>query len=123
MALGDERRDQRLALGCAVELCGHFAGAGREPAARVQESASSTPGTTRPIVVSTITKAHYRGVEGELPFQYWDKSDVVFVDLMSHSEKFATIDYSEDPPLLFLGESVEFEDLKLKNLRSFEGWS
>jgi len=74
-------------------------------------------------VVSTITKAHYCGVEGELPFQYWDKSDVVFVDLMSQSEKFATIDYSEDPPLLFLGESVEFEDLKLKNLRSFEGWS
>ena len=73
--------------------------------------------------VSTITKAHYRGVEGELPFQYWDKSDVVFIDLMSHSQKFATIDYSEDPPLLFLGEAVEFEDLKLKNLRSFEGWS
>jgi len=73
--------------------------------------------------VSTITKAHYRGVEGELPFQYWDKADVVFVDLMSHSEKFATIDYSEDPPLLFLGESVDFDDLKLKNLRSFEGWS
>lgn len=74
-------------------------------------------------VVSTITKAHYCGVEGELPFQYWDKSDVVFIDLMSHSEKFATIDYSEDPPLLFLGESVDFDELKLKNLRSFEGWS
>jgi len=74
-------------------------------------------------IVSTITKAHDCGVEGELPFQYWDKSDVVFIDLMSHSEKFATIDYSEDPPLLFLGESVEFNDLKLKNLRSFEGWS
>jgi hypothetical protein len=73
--------------------------------------------------VSTVTKAHYCGVEGELPFQYWDKSDVVFIDLMSHTEKFATIDYSEDPPLLFLGEAVEFDSLKLKNLRSFEGWS
>ena len=74
-------------------------------------------------LVSTITKAHYCGVEGELPFQYWDKSDVVFIDLLSHSEKVATIDYSEDPPLLFLGGAVGFEDLKLKNLRSFEGWS
>ena len=73
--------------------------------------------------VSTVTKAHYCGVEGELPFQYWDKSDVVFIDLMSHTEKFATIDYSEDPPLLFLGEAVEFDSLKLKKLRSFEGWS
>src|SRR3954470_20739288 len=40
--------------------------------------------------VTTITKAHYCGVEGELPFQYWDKSDVVFVDMMSHSSHFAT---------------------------------
>jgi hypothetical protein len=73
--------------------------------------------------VSSVTKAHYRGVEGELPFQEWDKKDVVFIDLMTHSNCFATIDYSEDPPLLFLGESVEFEDLKLKNLRAIEGWS
>jgi Domain of unknown function (DUF4178) len=73
--------------------------------------------------VSTITKAHYCGVQGELPFQYWDKSDVLFADLMSHSNKFATIDYSEDPPLLFLGESVDFDSLNLKNIRSFEGWS
>ena len=72
---------------------------------------------------STITTAHFSGVEGELPFQYWDKSDVVFVDLMSRDERFATLDYSEDPPLLFLGEAVEFDSLKLKNLRTFEGWS
>ena len=73
--------------------------------------------------VATVTKAHYRGVEGELPFQYWDKSDVIFVDLRSHTGKFATIDYSDEAPVLYLGEGVEFETLKLKNLRSFEGWS
>jgi hypothetical protein len=73
--------------------------------------------------VTTITKAHYRGVEGELPFQYWDKRDVVFVDLMSSSGKFATLDYSDDSPVLYLGQAVEFDALKLKNLRSFEGWS
>ena len=73
--------------------------------------------------VSTITKAHYRGVEGELPFQYCDKTDVVFVDLMSYTGKFATIDYSDDDPVLYLGAAVAFESLKLKKLRSFEGWS
>jgi hypothetical protein len=73
--------------------------------------------------VSTITKARYCGVEGELPFRSWDKSDAVFVDLMSHSEQFATIDYSENPPLLFLGEFVDFDGLKLRNLRAIEGWS
>lgn len=73
--------------------------------------------------VTTITKAHYGGVEGELPFQYWDKTDVVFVDLRSYLGKFATIDYSDTDPVLYLGESVDFDSLKLKNLRSFEGWS
>jgi len=57
-----------------------------------------------------------------LPFQYWDKSDVTFVDLRTESGKFATLDYSDSEPALYLGEFVEFEDLKLKNLRSFEGW-
>lgn len=73
--------------------------------------------------VTTITNAHYRGVQGELPFQYWDKEDVVFVDLRSESGKFATVDYSDERPALYLGEMVEFEDLALKNLRTFEGWS
>lgn len=72
--------------------------------------------------VSLITPAHYRGVEGELPFQYWDKTDVTFVDLRNEAGEFATLDYSDPDPALYLGEFVEFEDLKLKNLRSFAGW-
>ncbi len=73
--------------------------------------------------VSTLTTAHYRGVQGELPFQYWDKKDVAFVDLRSETGKFATIDYSDQKPVLYLGQMVEFEDLALRNLRAFEGWS
>src|SRR5271157_4561132 len=73
--------------------------------------------------VTTITQAHYRGVEGELPFQYWDKDEVEFIDLMTTDGKFATLDYSDKAPVLYLGESVEFDELKLKNLRNFEGWS
>jgi hypothetical protein len=73
--------------------------------------------------VTTITKAHYRGVEGELPFQCWDKDDVVFVDLMATNGKFATIDYSDEAPALYLGKAIKFEELNFKNLRKFEGWS
>ena len=72
--------------------------------------------------VTSVTRAHYRGVEGELPFEYWDKSDVLFVDLRTIDGRFGTIDYSDEKPLLFLGEAVEFDDLRLKNLREFEGW-
>lgn len=72
--------------------------------------------------LSVITKAHYRGVQGELPFEYWDKDDVLFADFRTPTHQFATLDYSDPQPTLFLGEFVEFEGLKLKNLRQFEGW-
>ncbi len=72
--------------------------------------------------VSSRTMARYRGVEGELPFEYWDKEEVLFADLRAPGGRFATIDYSGDAPLLFLGEAVEFDALALKNLREFEGW-
>lgn len=73
--------------------------------------------------VASVTTAHYKGVQGELPFQYWDKHDLVFADLRSEDGDFATIDYSESPPLLFMGRAVEFDDLHFKNLRMFEGWN
>jgi hypothetical protein len=72
--------------------------------------------------VTSLTRAHYKGVEGELPFAYWDKSDVLFADLRTIDGHFATVDYSEEKPLLFLGEAVDFDALKLTNLREFEGW-
>jgi hypothetical protein len=74
-------------------------------------------------ILSVITEAHFCGVAGELPFQYWDKSEVLFADLRSSGRKFGTLDYSDTNPALYLGELVEFEDLKFRNLRQFEGWS
>jgi hypothetical protein len=72
--------------------------------------------------ITVITRAHYKGVEGELPFEYWDKHEAVFADLRSYDARFATLDYSQQPTVLYLGAAVEFDDLKLKNLRQFEGW-
>jgi hypothetical protein len=73
--------------------------------------------------VATITKASYKGMEGELPFPFYGKTDMLFADLRTTGKAFGTIDYSEEPPLLFLGEWVEFDELQLKNLRQFEGWA
>lgn len=70
--------------------------------------------------VTAVTRAHYRGVAGELPFEYWDKSDLVFADLRTPDARFATIDYSESTPLLFMGEAVAFDDLKFSNLRRMD---
>ena len=68
--------------------------------------------------LTTLTRARYRGVEGELPFEYWDKDEVLFADLRSADGHFATLDYSETPPLLFLGAFVQFDELELKDLRA-----
>ena len=73
-------------------------------------------------VVSSRTQAHYSGVEGELPFEYWDKTDVLFIDLRSEKGDFATLDYSDEQPVLYIGKAVDFDDLRLMNIRKFEGW-
>ena len=72
--------------------------------------------------VTAITAARYRGVEGELPFEYWDKQEATFVDLRSAGGDFATLDYGDDKPELYLGKAVDFDALGLKNLREFVGW-
>lgn len=72
---------------------------------------------------ATMTTASYKGMEGELPFRFVGRSNMLFADLRTTGPGFGTIDYSESPPLLFLGEWVEFDDLQLKNLRKFEGWA
>ena len=71
-------------------------------------------------MVTTRTNARYRGVEGELPFEYWDKDTVLFADLKAADGHFATLDYSESPPLLFSGSFVEFDGLALSNLKTAE---
>lgn len=73
-------------------------------------------------VVTHKTKARYIGFEGELPFRTDDRSEMVFADLRTTDGRFATIDYSENPPLFFLGRFVTFDELKLQGLREFEGW-
>ena len=70
-----------------------------------------------PYSVAVVTHALYSGVEGELPFEYWDKLRVEFVDLKGSGDRFATIDYSDTAPVLYTGEYVTFESLHLTNLR------
>lgn len=73
--------------------------------------------------VGAVTRARYEGVEGELPFTTWDRREVPFVDLRAADGRFATLDYGERPPLLFVGEFVDFEALAMTNLRAFDGWT
>ena len=62
------------------------------------------------------------GGEGELPFRVGAGYEAPVADLQGDGSSFATLDYSEEPPLVFLGEYVEFDALQLSGLREFDGW-
>ncbi|NNF13273.1 MAG: DUF4178 domain-containing protein [Gemmatimonadetes bacterium] len=71
--------------------------------------------------VTDTTPARYLSTEGELPWEYHDRDDMTFADLKSGDGKVVTLDYSEDPPLVFAGEYVHFDDLALTHLREDTG--
>ncbi|UCV18645.1 DUF4178 domain-containing protein [Ferribacterium limneticum] len=66
--------------------------------------------------VSNIENAECVAGQGELPFKVGAGYPVAAVDLRNQAN-FATLDYSETPPLLFVGEAVDFTSLKMANLR------
>ena len=70
----------------------------------------------REFTVTDLESARCIAGEGELPFKVDAGYDVNAADLRE-GERFATIDYSESPPLVFAGEAVSFDALKLANLR------
>jgi hypothetical protein len=71
--------------------------------------------------VATITEARYRGTEGELPFESWDRETERFADLQSSAGELGTIDYTDTPPAVYIGRSMAFAELTLKNLRDVDG--
>ncbi|MFZ2266111.1 MAG: DUF4178 domain-containing protein [Azonexus sp.] len=70
----------------------------------------------RPWMVSNVESAECIAGQGELPFKVGAGYPVPAVDLRNGSS-FATLDYSETPPLLFVGEAVDFRALNMSNLR------
>ena len=75
-----------------------------------------------PFHITHLTPVRYIGFEGELPFTTTDRSEFLTADLRTSDARFATLDYSGTPPLLFAGRFVSFDELRLSNLREFEGW-
>jgi len=72
--------------------------------------------------VTEVSRARCIAGAGELPFEVKTGYDLPVIDLAGHGTRFATIDYSEDLPLVFTGNRMEFDELSLKGLREFEGW-
>lgn len=75
--------------------------------------------------VRELVKARYVAAEGELPYKppLGMTELVPSADLIAPGGAFATLDYSEEPPVVFAGEYREFDDLRFEGLRKIEGWS
>ena len=70
----------------------------------------------RSFTVTDLQTARCVSGQGELPFKVGAGYDVNTADLRS-SDRFVTLDYSEAPPLVFVGQPTAFDALKLTNLR------
>jgi ribosomal protein S27E len=71
----------------------------------------------KPFTVGNVERAQVIAGQGELPFKVGAGWEGVFVDLRGDDGAFATIDYSETPPLLFAGTELPFESFRFQNLR------
>jgi ribosomal protein S27E len=71
-------------------------------------------------VITDLEEAMCISGQGELPFAFGAGYPAQLADLRTTDEAagaFATIDYSETPPLFFVGESLPFASFKFANLR------
>jgi len=71
----------------------------------------------KPYQVANVERAQVIAGQGELPFKVGAGWEGSFVDLRGDDGAFATIDYSETPPLLFAGAELPFESFRFQNLR------
>jgi hypothetical protein len=72
--------------------------------------------------VTDVREARVVGGEGELPFRIDAGWPTATADLRTPTARFATLDYSDEAPRLYVGEVVELAALGLRGLREFDGW-
>jgi Domain of unknown function (DUF4178) len=72
--------------------------------------------------VTDLREAEVIAGEGELPFRVDTGWKSPSADLRTSTARFATLDYSDDPPRLYTGDVVELAALGLRGLRERDGW-
>jgi len=64
--------------------------------------------------VGELSEATFHSAEGEIPWAVEPGATYRYADLSGRNGAFATLDYSEDPPLFFLGREMPLADLHIK---------
>ncbi len=65
------------------------------------------------LTVSEASRAQAAGAEGELPFQLEPGTVHNFADLTGPDGEFATFDYGQDPPVVYLGHETSLKELNI----------
>ncbi|HEY3897047.1 MAG TPA: DUF4178 domain-containing protein [Chthoniobacter sp.] len=73
--------------------------------------------------VSDVKNVTHPASEGELPFVAPPQQTRTSVDLMNPGGGFATIELADDQAEVYIGEYVDFDELKFANLRPVPGWN
>lgn len=63
------------------------------------------------LVVAEKGTGQARGAEGQIPYRLVPNQTYTYADLSGPHGEFATLDYADDPPSLFLGREIEIEAL------------
>jgi hypothetical protein len=71
------------------------------------------PGDPRPFVVAEVGSGRTASAEGEIPYQLDPGQDFFFADLSGAGGAFATVDYGDEPPSVFVGREVTLGDLRI----------
>jgi hypothetical protein len=72
--------------------------------------------------VTDRREAEVIGGEGELPFRVDAGWKTATADLRAPTTRFATLDYSDEPPRVYIGEVVDVATLGLRGLRELDRW-
>ncbi len=64
--------------------------------------------------VGEVSEATFHSAEGEIPWAVEPGATYRFADLSGKNGAFATLDYSEAPPLFFLGREIPLADLHIQ---------
>ena len=64
--------------------------------------------------VGEVSEASFHSAEGEIPWAVEPGASYRFADLSGRNGAFATLDYSEEPPLFFLGREITLQELGIQ---------
>lgn len=67
-----------------------------------------------PVVVAEKGTARYLAAKGEIPYKLAPDATYEYADLSGRENQFATIDYSEMPPLVFVGREISLTELGIR---------